>query len=873
LHEITLTAGANTINVSAPDATGVFGVAGTDLAAGGNTINVSAPTVPAVHLTIPVGGQTINISAPTATLKVGIENRKNLVLWSEDFSQETWEKNNNGGFTGADLTYNAAVAPDGNTTATFMKEDDTGAFHNIMLLDGVNFAHDRTYVNCSVHCKPSTLQYIYISMYDFSAGSNNRNFIFQGFRLNGAGSLIDAETGLGVNAYYNDVAQNGAPHQATIEALPNGWYRISAAGFLEKPDTGGFVLEIGLGKPPVGVPGSMDAEQYFDWNGDDTSGLYIWGVQIEEFMNKTIYTKTQSAQVTNDILTFAPTTIQVSAPTATIYQNIVAGGNTINVSAPDATAVHAIVLAAGALEAPILVDNFNRTDESPATGWTAMPGLDSVASAIVGNKLTAAGSAGALTYYRADRTYDGVIDVSVLLTVGSSGDFAGPHLYQTVTSHNAWEGYGCVYLRGTDRIEVYALHPTASAAGPYIRTPVLGFVSGDKIGLRVNTYTGVISVYHNDVLVGQAYEDDFGYQGPFYAGVHFDDGASASGWSFDDFRVGEAGLTNTITLSAPDATIQVSGGGGSDLSAGANTVNVSAPDVTVHLVIPAGGNTINISAPAQSLIVEITLQAGQNTINVSAPAQGQLVQITLAAGANTVNVSAPEETLLAEITLAAGANTINVSAPAQTMHLLIPAGLVQISISAPDADITVDGGPVVRNAGANTINVSAPEITTHLTIPAGLNQINVSAPEETLFAEVTLTAGGVTINLSAPTATGIFGAGETSLSAGGNTINLSAPLVTMHLLIPAGGATISVSAPTAVIQNTFDTEVEAGTVTIRVYVPIITLKQTFPGAITRQAHDAWVAHLIADAAEFARETNHEARSARNVEDTQVVITT
>jgi hypothetical protein len=678
LHEITLTAGANTINVSAPDATGVFGVAGTDLAAGGNTINVSAPTVPAVHLTIPVGGQTVNISAPTATLKVGIENRKNLVLWSEDFSQETWEKNNNGGFTGADLTYNAAVAPDGNTTATFMKEDDTGLFHNIMLLDGVNFAHDRTYVNCSVHCKPSTLQYIYISMYDFSSGSNNRNFIFQGFRLNGAGSLIDAETGLGVNAYYNDVAQNGAPHQATIEALPNGWYRISAAGFLEKPDTGGFVLEIGLGKPPVGVPGSMDAEQYFDWLGDDTSGLYIWGVQIEEFMNKSQYTKTQSTQVTNDVLTFGPTVINVSAPDATLYQNTVAGGNTINVSAPDVTVVHAVTLAAG---------------------------------------------------------------------------------------------------------------------------------------------------------------------------------------------------DQTINISAPDATGVFSGGGGQTLSAGDQTINISAPDVTVHLVIPAGGNTINISAPAQSLIVEVTLQAGQNTINVSAPAQGQLVQITLAAGANTVNVSAPEETLLAETTLAAGANTINVSAPEQTMHLLIPAGLVQISISAPDADIVAEGGPITRQAGANTINVSAPEVTVHLVIPAGLNQINVSAPEETLVLEATLAAGANIVNISAPDATGIFGAGETELAAGGNTVNLSAPAVTMHLLIPAGGIVVSVSAPDAILRSTFDTEVEAGGVTITIYAPIITLKQTFPGAITRQAHDAWVAHLIADAAELARETNHEARSARNVEDTQVVITT
>jgi hypothetical protein len=236
-------------------------------------------------------------------------------------------------------------------------------------------------------------------------------------------------------------------------------------------------------------------------------------------------------------------------------------------------------------------------------------------------------------------------------------------------------------------------------------------------------------------------------------------------------------------------------------------------------------------------------------------------------GSANIQVSAPAQTELHEITLAAGANTINVSAPAPTVHLLIPAGLVQISISAPDATL-VEEGTTNLSAGGNTINVSAPAVTVHLTTLAGLQQINISAPTGTVLAEISLTAGGTEIQVSAPSTTM-----HLSIPAGGNTVEITAPLAIIPPTLLAGANTIFISAPDATIGNALDNVLEAGTPIVRIIVPIHTFKQTFPGAMRRMDHDASMELVTFDVAELARETNHEARSARNVEDSQVVITT
>jgi hypothetical protein len=201
------------------------------------------------------------------------------------------------------------------------------------------------------------------------------------------------------------------------------------------------------------------------------------------------------------------------------------------------------------------------------------------------------------------------------------------------------------------------------------------------------------------------------------------------------------------------------------------------------------------------------------------------------------------------------------------MHLLIPAGLVQISISAPDATL-VEEGTTNLSAGGNTINVSAPAVTVHLTTLAGLQQIDISAPTATVLTEITLTAGGTEIQVSAPSTTM-----HLSIPAGGNTVEITAPLAIIPPTLLAGANTIFISAPDATIGNALDNVLEAGTPIVRIIVPIHTFKQTFPGAMRRMEHDASMELVTFDVAELARETNHEARSARNVEDSQVVITT
>lgn len=122
---------------------------------------------------------------------------------------------------------------------------------------------------------------------------HDNTFLVEGGYV-GASSYIDLQTGTLVPGF-------GTATQ--IIAYPNGWYRVYVTATTTSTFTGTLRTQIGIGTPNnTGDGASTTAYQY---TGDGTSGIYVWGAQLEEGGNLTNYTpttttaKTRSTQILN----------------------------------------------------------------------------------------------------------------------------------------------------------------------------------------------------------------------------------------------------------------------------------------------------------------------------------------------------------------------------------------------------------------------------------------------------------------------------------------------------------------------------------------------------------------------------------------------
>ncbi len=193
---------------------------------------------------------------PTTGESLGLlveEQRTNLLLQSENFGT-TWSANGLLAF-GSGSTLNAIGAPDGATTADLITENTATAQHN---------------VNQTIAT---------IGQKTFSV-----------FAKQGPGSrllrLIDfnATDGAQGETYFNLSTGIIASGTGTIRAFPNGWYRCSITTTTTVTST--YFISISSGN---GV---------FFYTGDGTSGIYIWGAQLEAGAFPTSYIPTTTATVT-----------------------------------------------------------------------------------------------------------------------------------------------------------------------------------------------------------------------------------------------------------------------------------------------------------------------------------------------------------------------------------------------------------------------------------------------------------------------------------------------------------------------------------------------------------------------------------------------
>ena len=200
-----------------------------------------------------------NSSCPKLLLE---PQRTNLVTFSEQFDNAGWAK------SGASVTANAVLGPDGYTSADKLVEDASNSEHIVTQTN--LFTATGAFYTASIFVKAAERTYVAFSTRGtFTANSNTLIFNL----TTGEWELDDSTQNFALNA----------------EAFPNGWYRIS----LNTDTTSGAFDSFGVGTA-IGSSSWLDAV----YTGDGTSGIYIWGAQLEEGAYETSLIPTLSTSVT-----------------------------------------------------------------------------------------------------------------------------------------------------------------------------------------------------------------------------------------------------------------------------------------------------------------------------------------------------------------------------------------------------------------------------------------------------------------------------------------------------------------------------------------------------------------------------------------------
>ncbi len=200
---------------------------------------------------------------PTTLAALGVlveEARTNLLTYSEQFDNAAWTRGNIAAF-GSGSIANAITAPDGTTTADKIVEAATTATHNMAQNATIVTATVYTY---SVHAKAAERSWVCLE------GGGGAGGFSVWFNLStGAVGTISGTTAGNVS----------------IVALPNGWYRCIVTD-TSTSTSGAYRYFI------------CDADNNQSYAGDGTSGLYLWGAQLEAGAFATSYIPTVASQVT-----------------------------------------------------------------------------------------------------------------------------------------------------------------------------------------------------------------------------------------------------------------------------------------------------------------------------------------------------------------------------------------------------------------------------------------------------------------------------------------------------------------------------------------------------------------------------------------------
>ena len=210
--------------------------------------------------------------------------RTNLLLRSEEFDNAYWTKNN------STVTNNAIIAPDGTTTADKIVAS-VGTFNSNVGRQFVTIS--ATAQTLSVFLKQDEFTWARLRLFD---------------RRNNVGYSLFANLATGQLG----AMPSGA--SGTIAPASNGFYRIT----LSLPAIVGALNECDVFIGPATSDGVVDVTS------DGTSGIFIWGAQLEAGSFASSYMKTEGATFTRnaDVITKTGASDLIGQTSGWIYAEV-----------------------------------------------------------------------------------------------------------------------------------------------------------------------------------------------------------------------------------------------------------------------------------------------------------------------------------------------------------------------------------------------------------------------------------------------------------------------------------------------------------------------------------------------------------------------
>ena len=186
------------------------------------------------------------------------ESRVNLLTYSEQFDNAAWVKTN------ATISPNAVASPDGTVTGDKLIDDVVNSGHYLQQLTTITTATAYTatvFIRAGERTKVDVLVY--------------RGATF-------AGCSVDLSAG--TKSTPQTAAVTDLSASAVVTALPSGFYRVSIP-ITSDGTSGGIRISLSNGSSTA-------------YTGDGTSGIFLWGAQLEASSYPTSYIPTVASQVT-----------------------------------------------------------------------------------------------------------------------------------------------------------------------------------------------------------------------------------------------------------------------------------------------------------------------------------------------------------------------------------------------------------------------------------------------------------------------------------------------------------------------------------------------------------------------------------------------
>jgi len=226
--------------------TGVYVGCGGSTTATATIDNISVRELPGNHAT-----QGTIASRPTYGV-VPQGGRRNLLTYSEQFNDAVWSTENL-----LTVSPNSTAAPDGTTTADTATPNTTSGIHQF--LRSITVTPSTAYTS-SVYVKPNG--YTKIALVE-----NNTTGAYATFDCTGSGSVL----------------ASGIGGSGAIVSVGNGWFRISLSMTTTAAQTT-YRLDVRFlpDSYSTGAPSTS-------WAGNGTSGMFLWGAQLEQSATATPY--------------------------------------------------------------------------------------------------------------------------------------------------------------------------------------------------------------------------------------------------------------------------------------------------------------------------------------------------------------------------------------------------------------------------------------------------------------------------------------------------------------------------------------------------------------------------------------------------------